>query len=525
MRKKTEIEEVYNGISTLIEAAEFIKSSAFNDTQKNVFEDMIFFLNNIYEWIKQNEFEYDFIPNIESIKYSIFKAYNLYDRDSLYGKIEFELIPLLKEFKKLYYFWVIAYGNKELEKKYFDVEMKELCKNEYIERSEQTGSYKYDISIVVTAFNKLEYTKMCIDFLLKYIPKNLKYELILINHGSEDGTREYFHSLMPDKMLDIAINGGGSRAVHYILEGKYGLFISNDVLVTKNAIENMYKCISADSRRVMIVPATPNVSNLQSLQVNYNSFEELEKFVERNNVYDTRKHEERVRLCDPISLINNFVNINELCTHGYYIKIGLNAFPDDIRSLIYRRNGYKLILAKDSYCHHFGAITINDVGETKLTNLYKMGREEFQQNFGVDPWGVGFCYSTELIELIDFNNSKDVEILGINCGLGSNPLKIKELIKERNDNVNIRITNIIEKDSYFRDLLNSSDQVFLVQKIEDIKMYINNKSFDYILIEGISKNFNEEEILNWVSYLKKEGILLINSSNYDNTWKKYSKEM
>ena len=44
-------------------------------------------------------------------------------------------------------------------------------------------------SIIIPCFNALEYTKQCIESVL--LQTNINYELILINNGSEDGTKEY----------------------------------------------------------------------------------------------------------------------------------------------------------------------------------------------------------------------------------------------------------------------------------------------------------------------------------------------
>jgi GT2 family glycosyltransferase len=140
--------------------------------------------------------------------------------------------------------------------KYYREEMHSLGSNQYINNAVLTGEYRYDLSIAVIAFNKLEYTKQCVESILKYVPKDLHYELILINHGSTDGTKEYFESISPTKQLDIFINGGGLAAYTYICEGKYFMLVSNDVIVTENAIANMIKCMESDEKIAWVVPAT-----------------------------------------------------------------------------------------------------------------------------------------------------------------------------------------------------------------------------------------------------------------------------
>ncbi len=50
------------------------------------------------------------------------------------------------------------------------------------------------VSIVVLAYNQLEYTKQCIESISRYT-SHIDYELITVDNGSSDGTREYFNGL------------------------------------------------------------------------------------------------------------------------------------------------------------------------------------------------------------------------------------------------------------------------------------------------------------------------------------------
>lgn len=89
---------------------------------------------------------------------------------------------------------------------------------------------------------------MCVESILAKIPEGLNYELILVNHGSDDGTKEYFESIHPNKQFDIAVNGGGVGAISKIVEGEFTFLVSNDVIVTPYAIENLLTCIRSDTK-------------------------------------------------------------------------------------------------------------------------------------------------------------------------------------------------------------------------------------------------------------------------------------
>jgi O-antigen biosynthesis protein len=403
-------------------------------------------------------------------------------------KIEFELLPLLKEFYHLHYFFSCVYPDRALMQRYFEHEMIPLGENKYIDAAVRTGIYKYDLTIAVLAYNKLEYTKLCVESILKYTPQNLNYELILVNHGSTDGTKEYFESIAPTKQIDISINGGGFGAYTRYLEGKYFLLVSNDVVVTENAIANMLRCIESDEKIAWVVPTTPNVSNLQSIPAEYRTIDEMHAFAGKNNERsDPYRWEQRARLCDPISLCRSSVAYSYSGVHwSYYMHTDLNGthgFMDDKQSLFYRRNGYKMMLAKDSYCHHFGSVTLGEEIGPQET-FYQAGRKAFYDVFCIDPWGAGFCWSPELMTLLPYREQGHVNILGVNCGIGSNPLKIKETLKENAHNLDVTLYNVTDDLRYAEDLRGISDVFACEQNGDNFYRVFPGVTFNYIVFES-----------------------------------------
>ncbi len=516
-------------INTLIDAStELYKAAADKDyiLCNAICTDMMGVLESIRgqaQQITQEIKEVNIDIALESVIYSLKRINTYFNTRSIniFNKIEFELIPLLQDMLMRFYFWCCVYPDVDKMQKYYTEEVVELAMNSYIDSMDESDDYKYELSVIVVAYNKLEYTKLCVENILNYIPKNINYELILVNHGSSDGTKEYFESLAPTKQLDIYKNGGGLLAYLKIVEGKYTLAVSNDVLVTENAIENMMKCIKSDDKIAMIVPSTPNVSNLQSIPAKYDSLETMFEFAKANNVYNTNRHEQRVRLCNPIALVRSsyIFSSKGICNHGFLFTKNENSFPDDLCAMLIRRKGWKMILQKDAYCYHFGSITIssdiNKFQEQTKQDFYLEGRKAFYYAFGIDPWGVGFCYSQSLLNLLDCNNTGKVNILGINCGLGSNPLKIKEFIKENNGNKNVKIFNITDDTILVNDLKSVSDAVLLESDYNRIFVAFPNHKFDYVIIENPIENkiFIKDFIRNISKRLVQNGRIAINIKN------------
>lgn len=429
-------------------------------------------------------------------------------RDFVAKKMEFELLPLCRAAYAFFRYHAQVKSSPRDIEKWMEEEGKELCKNYYLEQGKQTGEFKYDLSIRVLAYNNLEYTKMCVESIKRCLPQNATYELILINHGSSDGTKEFFETIKPDKQIDVLYNGGMGIAEAYIYEGKYPVFISNDVILTPPVLDLMFDAMENDPTIGCLLPMTANISNLQvpasnGIELKYDSIEELFEKVERFSVVDRCKEEVRFRLCTPL-----FTTSPEVYDDVYVnLLIFSNQlmFPDDLISLVCRRGGYKNVLMKNAYCHHFPSVTIRKEGLDQ--KKYDNGRKAFLEAYGIDPWGRGFCWTYELFHNVRFDKPDASRILGINCGLGSDPLKIQQELKETTGNTNVAITNVTNCNRYIPDLRCLSDEVYEYKERNEIFNQIKG-DFDYIIVEDDLEN-GGKFILRLYDMLNEGGYLIL----------------
>lgn len=439
----------------------------------------------------------------------------------MFERLNFEFLPMLNLFYFLFYYVALIEGDKEKEESFMKKEASDLLISQHLRDSFETGIYKYEVSICITGYNKLEYTKKCVESVLKHTPADLNYELILLNHGSDDGTKEYFESVGCTKQLDFVNNGIGIVSVYYAMEGKYYCSISNDVIVGPNYLSNMLQCIKSDPNIKFVVPATTNVSNFQSPDTYFKTLGEVEEYMSANNICDPYRWEQRVRLVDPIALYDLRYLIENEIVSRLLKRTRAIGFADDMISLLLRRQGKKAFLAKDAFCFHFGSVTLNEDKSYSSASNFEKGRLDFFKEYGIDPWGKGVCYSPELFKNLNIENYGHTDILGLNCGLGSNPLKIKELIKERKHNLDVHIDNITDESNYFQDLKGVSNEVLLVSNIESVFDVIEDKKYDYIIFEGdLDKLKNRKRFVDILKRtLKNEGTLIIfdNGSKYSNS--------
>lgn len=434
------------------------------------------------------------------------------EENYLLNKLEFEYYPLLRIAHARFYYLALIEGNEEKEPYFWEKEAVELLKNPYIE----SGKSLYDISICILAYNKLEYTKLCVEAVLKWIPRTLRCELIFVNHGSTDETKEYFEMLYPEKQINIQQNL--ADGVAYVLpaliaEGKYILIISNDVLLSRNAIPIMYSAMEKDSQIAYIVPTTTNIVNLQSILPSeverYETVEIFQKIAANYNKEDKRKEESRVTLLNPLFMCRTEYWINSNRTKAFaksMLRHSTVMFWDDELSLLFRRAGYKNVLMKDIVCYHFGSITVGGKSYDFLKE-----RKYFFSRYGIDPHEKGACWTFELFQILNCKKAEARRILGINNGLGSDPLKIKETIKEQTGNGGVELICYTMEERLLEDLKGISNQAEYVSKWEALWEHLKGK-FSYILFSDEKKflpvSFQEvcEQLY---EYLEEGGIFIL----------------
>lgn len=103
------------------------------------------------------------------------------------------------------------------------------------------------VSFVIPLFNCLALTRACLESLQRTLPRDLDHEIILVDDGSTDGTREWLASLEtkdgPIRVLlnernlgYAAANNRGAR----LARGTYLVLLNNDLILTRRWFEPMF---------------------------------------------------------------------------------------------------------------------------------------------------------------------------------------------------------------------------------------------------------------------------------------------
>lgn len=238
-------------------------------------------------------------------------------------------------------------------------------------------------SIIVLTYNKLEYNKLCIESIRQYtVPDS--YEIIVIDNHSTDGTVEWLQSQQDIKVILNSENAGfpvGCNQGIKAAKGNNILLLNNDTIVTPNWLTNLTKCLYSSSDIGAVGAVTNSCSNFQSIPCEYSSVEEMIRFARQVNHSNPELWEERARLVGYCMLIKTEI-INEIGLFDEAFSPG--NYEDDDYCLRIRKAGYRLVLCRDTFIHHFGSVSFREQAN-QYNSLLEVNRRKFAAKWGLPP--------------------------------------------------------------------------------------------------------------------------------------------
>ena len=234
-------------------------------------------------------------------------------------------------------------------------------------------------SIVVLAWNELDYTRECVKSVLAHTPA--PYELILVDNGSADATLEFFRSVEGAKVVangkNLGFAGGNNRGM-LASTGEYVLILNNDTLVTDGWLDGLLHAAEDDPAVGMVGPMSNYVSGPQLVgDPTYGDYPQFQ-------AYARDFHERhRGRRWD----VNRLVGFCMLMKRDVIARVGLlderfglGNFEDDDYCLRAREAGFRLVIAGDVFIHHFGSRTFVGQG-VDFAAAMRHGQQVFEQKW------------------------------------------------------------------------------------------------------------------------------------------------
>lgn len=356
-------------------------------------------------------------------------------------------------------------------------------------------------SIIILTYNKLEYTKMCIES-IRVFTEIGKCEVIVVDNNSTDGTIEWLNDQSDLKVIYNKENKGfpaGCNQGIRIANGDNILLLNNDVIVTNRWLENLDKALWSDEKIGAVGAVTNSCSYYQTISAEYKSMEEMFEFAENNNKSNKNLWEDRTKLIGFCMLIKKSVIdkvglLDERYTPG--------NFEDDDLSFRILKEGYRLILCKDVFIHHFGSVSFGE----KIDKVLKENLKKFEEKWKFNPeYSNGIRF--DLISKIKEESTKRFNVLEVGCGTGATLLEIRN--RYRNSNIygieiNIDAANIASC------ICNT-----ISTDIENADLPYNEEYFDYIILGDVLEHLNNPwKVLNYLKkYLKNNGHIIASIPN------------
>ena len=358
---------------------------------------------------------------------------------------------------------------------------------EQAQKRPRRTDFKYRVSIIVPAYNKEEFSRCAIESLFRHTDfSHGDIELITINDGSTDGTEAFFNSLPHEKKINLkynVYNHLGWGIARHIVEGQYVVYFSNDAVATPRWLENLLTIHETLPNVFWTVPTcnADGISNAQGIPVDYeNTFADMgkmEAFAESNNKSDPLRWEQRAILMPFVSVVPNLFDVPEIRADYAYTMCD---FEDDDFSAMLRRTGFQQILAKDTFIHHFGSVTLKEVRNLpkNRSSIARM-RPVFRDKWHVDPW-----QSRGHVEWIDtfldqHNVESPVRALVIEPLFGEGLLRIRNYFHQQQKEV--VIDAIVTDERYLPDSQYLADAVRYLPTLDHFAEQVQ-EDYDIILM-------------------------------------------
>jgi GT2 family glycosyltransferase/tetratricopeptide (TPR) repeat protein len=139
-------------------------------------------------------------------------------------------------------------------RKYEEQEMTDFVKS-YRTLQETSLSASPQVSIIIPLFNKMDYTRHCLEALTLNTDESLNFEVILVDNASTDGTADYLLTLSGDiTTITNKKNFGFAKAINQaakLATGRYLVFLNNDTIPHPEWLPALIRGVERDNADIV----------------------------------------------------------------------------------------------------------------------------------------------------------------------------------------------------------------------------------------------------------------------------------
>lgn len=241
-------------------------------------------------------------------------------------------------------------------------------------------------SIIIPTLNQAELLRSCVESIFQYT--EVPFEVIVVDNGSADGTADYLQAMsgrIRYRLLDR--NYGFAGAVNrglMMAKGQTIVLLNNDTLVTERWLDNLLACLASDDRIGLVGPVTNYIGGEQRIETRYGTMAEMQAFAAEHNRSNPANWQETDRITGFCLAFRR-----ELWERTGYFDEGYSVgnYEDDDYNIRVRLQGYRLVIARDTFIHHEGSVSIKALG-SKLDEVNERNAAYYGEKWGHDPHGL-----------------------------------------------------------------------------------------------------------------------------------------
>lgn len=355
------------------------------------------------------------------------------------------------------------------------------------------------MAIVIVSYNNKDLTISCIESIRANNDRE-SYKIIVVDNASTDGIAKWLSEQDDITLIINKENKGFPYACNQgIVAADSGadiLLLNNDTIVPENALLWLREGLYSDERVGATGSISNNVVNYQQVPEKFETLDEWMEFAKQNNVEMDYPYERKGWLVGFAMLIKRTAINKVLSAEGKEndeipevldCRFSPSNYEDNDLSIRLLKNGYELLLCKNSFIYHYGGKSFEKHGDNYIKLLLK-NQEKLKDKYGIDyvPYSYIETALTDMIRTL----KDDFFAMEIGCRLGATLARIKSKYPHCN------VTGVEKNDKL----------VELASRVTDVKCgdILNidilasgyEERFDYVILDRMLKNdINYREIL------------------------------
>ena len=242
------------------------------------------------------------------------------------------------------------------------------------------------VTIVIVTYNNVQITELCLESVLRNTAHG-RYDVIVVDNGSTDGTPTYLRHMMAQhpqvKAILNADNRGFAKANNQGLAqstGRHLVLLNNDTIVPPAWLARLLRPLR-DPEIGLVGPLTNFVGNEARVEVAYRTWGEMEAFA---SACAWRRDAE---VAD-IHMLAMFCVAMRRDTYDRVgpldERFGLGMFEDDDYAHRMRAAGYRVVCAGDVFVHHVGQAAFKQlIARGEYDALFARNRRAYEAKWNL----------------------------------------------------------------------------------------------------------------------------------------------